>query len=133
MKTFFLALGFSLSSLMMVQAQETVSLELEIENTPEEGALMIAVFDSQEKWGKYEAVEAVSKKVAKDSNRVRFELPQGRYGIVAFVDTNENYFYDYGKEWYAFSNEYIPRENPTFEHFAIEIKQDEKVTMKMIK
>lgn len=132
MKTFFLVMGLSLS-LLIVKAQEKVTLELEFENIQEEGSLMVAVFDSQENWSEYHAVEAVLKEVKEKSSNVTFDLLQGRYGIVAFIDTNGNHFYDYGKEWYAFSSGYIPRENPTFERFAIGIDKNEKKIMKMVK
>ncbi len=131
MKTIILTIGLCLS-ILTVKAQETVQLEINIENIEEKGTLMLAVFNSQEKW-KYQPVEAVAEKVEENAKKVIFNLPKGKYGIVAFVDINKNGYYDYGKEIYAFSNHYIPRENPTFEHFAIELNQNEKITMKMVK
>ncbi|MFV0237211.1 MAG: DUF2141 domain-containing protein [Flavobacteriales bacterium] len=133
MKTFFLVLGLSLSFLI-VKGQEQVTLELKIENIREEGTLMIAVFDSQKNWNKKcKPVVSIAKKVKVGSKKVEFKIPIGKYGIATFIDTNQNRFYDYGKEWYAFSNQYVPKENPTFNHFAIEVNQNEKIIMKMIK
>ncbi len=132
MKTIILTIGLCLS-VLTVKAQEMVELEIDIENIKEKGSLMLAVFDSQEKWNKYQPVEAVAEKVEENFKKVTFNLPKGKYGIVAFVDINKNCHFDYGKEIYAFSNHYIPRENPAFEHFAVEVNQDEKITMKMVK
>ncbi|MFV0531477.1 MAG: DUF2141 domain-containing protein [Flavobacteriales bacterium] len=132
MKTIFLIISLGLS-FVTLNAQEKVQLALNFENITEKGNLMVAVFDSEEGWEKHQPIEATQHLTEKKSETVYFKIPKGIYGVAAFIDTNGNHFYDFGKEIYTFSNQYIPRENPTLEKFAIKVNQDEEITLKMTK
>ncbi len=132
MKWLFLAISVYAGSLVL-QAQETIKLTLEFENLQQEGTLMVALFDSQVEWEKYKPIRAKMETIVQDSTELSFDVPKGEYGVAAFVDTNGNRLFDYGKEFYAFSNHYIPKEQPLFNHFAVKVDHDQVLKMELMK
>ena len=119
-------------------------LEVKINNVSNEGILHLAVYDSKEtfesdrgdKSGPQNGiVGGVIKLIEKGTFLETIELPNGKYAIGLYIDSNENEkldsnFFGMPTEQFGFSNNVLGRFGPpSFESASFEVKEYKKVTI----
>jgi len=105
------------------------------------GNLMIALFDSPEKFMTDKAVDAKIVKIDGETSDITFDnLPDGKYAITFFQDENKNSKLDLGQygiptEKYGFSNNIDPavvKGPPGFKDCEFEIKGNTVIEIKAV-
>ena len=119
-------------------------LEVKINNISKEGILHLAVYDSKEtfesdrgdKSGPQNGiVGGLIKLIEKGTFLETIELPNGKYAIGLYIDSNENEkldsnFFGMPTEQFGFSNNVLGRFGPpSFESASFEVKEYKKVTI----
>ena len=119
-------------------------LEVKINNISKEGILHLAVYDSKEtfesdrgdKSGPQNGiVGGLIKLIEKGTFQETIVLPNGKYAIGLYIDSNENEkldsnFFGMPTEQFGFSNNVLGRFGPpSFESASFEVKEYKKVTI----